>query len=49
VMFGPGLLLQSVAVSAAFTLTGNGSSVMLMWGNDEEDALKDGAVGREPS
>ena len=49
VMFGPGLLLQSVAVSAAFTLTGNGSSVMLMWGSDDEDALSDGATGRDPS
>ena len=48
-MFGPGLLLQSVAVSAAFTLTGNGSSVMLMWGSDDEDALSDGATGRDPS
>src|SRR2546430_440611 len=47
-MLGPGLLLQSVTVSAAFTLTGNGSSVMLMWGSDDEDALSDGATGRDP-
>jgi len=52
VMFGPGLLLQSVAVSAAFTVTGNGSSVMLMCGSDDEEALNAGPVGvaeRDPS
>src|SRR5436309_3198570 len=44
VMFGPGLLLQFVTVRAAFTLTGNGSSVMLMWGRDDEEA-NEGASG----
>src|SRR5439155_11039152 len=44
VMFGPGWLLQSVTVRAAFTLTGNDSSVMLMWGRDDEEA-NEGASG----
>src|SRR5436190_15508027 len=44
VMFGPGLLLQSVTVRAAFTLTGNGSSVMLMWGRDDVEE-NEGASG----
>src|SRR6266702_2049854 len=43
-MFGPGLLLQSVAVSSASTLTGKGNSVMLMWGRDDEEA-NEGASG----
>src|SRR6266516_2485572 len=43
-MFGPGLLLQSVAVSSASTLTGKGNSVMLMWGRDDVDA-NEGASG----
>src|SRR5207247_5466175 len=43
-MFGPGLLLQSVAVSSASTLTGKGNSVMLMWGRDDEEA-NNGATG----
>src|SRR5437762_6616850 len=43
-MFGPGLLLQSVTVRAAFTLTGNGSSVMLMWGRDDVEE-NEGASG----
>src|SRR5438876_434411 len=43
-MFGPGLLLQFVAVSSASTLTGKGNSVMLMWGRDDDEA-NEGASG----
>src|SRR5437773_3394172 len=48
-MFGPGLLLQSVTVRAAFTLTGNGSSVMLMWGRDDVEANEGASGWRESS
>src|SRR6266480_1608345 len=49
VMFGPGWLLQSVIVRAAFTLTGNGSSVMLMWGRDDVEANEGASGWRESS
>src|SRR5437016_13704560 len=48
-MFGPGLLLQFVTVRAAFTLTGNGSSVMLMWGRDDVEANEGASGWRESS
>src|SRR5438552_9516785 len=44
VMRGPGLLLQSYAEKSAEMVTGIGRLVLLMWGNDDDDAAKDGDV-----
>src|SRR5204863_8059584 len=43
-MRGPGLLLQSYAEKSAEMVTGIGRLVLLMWGNDDDDAAKDGDV-----
>ena len=46
VIRGPGLLLHCSAVNVAFTLTGIGMLVLLMWGSDEDDASNEaGASG----
>src|SRR5216117_485548 len=46
VIRGPGLLLHCSAVKVAFTLTGIGMLVLLMWGSDEDDAANEaGASG----
>src|SRR6266550_4225835 len=44
VIRGPGLLLQSYAEKSAEMVTGSGSVVLLMCGNDDEDAANDGEV-----
>src|SRR5438093_13227206 len=44
VMRGPGLLLQSYAEKSAEMATGIGRLVLLMWGNDDDDAANDGDV-----
>jgi len=44
VMRGPGLLLQSYAEKSAEISTGIGRLVLLMWGNDDDDAANDGDV-----
>src|SRR6266480_527004 len=44
VICGPGLLLQSYAEKSAEISTGIGRLVLLMWGNDDDDAAKDGDV-----
>src|SRR5436309_8433012 len=44
VICGPGLLLQSYAEKSAEMATGIGRLVLLMWGNDDDDAAKDGDV-----
>src|SRR5205814_8607929 len=43
-MRGPGLLLQSYAEKSAEMATGIGRLVLLMWGNDDDDAANDGDV-----
>src|SRR5437667_5513084 len=44
VMRCPGLLRQSYAEKSAEMVTGIGRLVLLMWGNDDDDAAKDGDV-----
>src|SRR6266516_773073 len=44
VICGPGLLLQSYAERSAEMETGIGRVVLLMCGNDDEDAANDGDV-----
>src|SRR5436309_122648 len=44
VICGPGLLLQSYAEKSAEMATGIGRLVLLMWGNDDDDAANDGDV-----
>src|SRR2546430_4890137 len=44
VICGPGLLLQSYAEKSAEMVTGMGSVVLLMCGNDDDEAAKDGDV-----
>src|SRR5256884_2068846 len=44
VMRGPGLLLQSYAEKSAEMATGIGRLVLLMGGNDDDDAANDGDV-----
>src|SRR5207302_8904602 len=43
-MRGPGLLLQAYAEKSAEMATGIGRLVLLMWGNDDDDAANDGDV-----
>src|SRR5207247_5946849 len=43
-MRGPGLLLQSYAEKSAEISTGIGRLVLLVWGNEADDAAKDGDV-----
>src|SRR6266550_1315731 len=46
VIRGPGLLLHASAVNVAFTLTGIGMLVLLMWGRDDAEVANEaGATG----